>query len=202
MALTDVQICNLALGHIGHTKFISALTDRTNEAQVLNTFYEPARDVVLEDYPWPFATKYETLGLVTDFTDETDPHDWDYAYRYPSDCVYARRIVTSNGRSEPKPAPFKVGSDEDGRLIYTNEEDAILEYTRLVDDPSLYPSKFAMALSWYLASLIAPGLAKSDKKAGACAQMYHIVKTMAEAGAGNEQHAVPEPESEFIRARE
>src|SRR5512146_1689119 len=103
MTLTDIQICNMALGHIGVTKFIAALTDRSNEANVCNLYYEQARDFVLEDLPWPFATRYISLGLVTDFTALTIPHDWSYAYRYPSDCVFARRLVTTIGRTDPNP---------------------------------------------------------------------------------------------------
>lgn len=198
MALTDVQICNMALGHLGQTKFIATLQDRSLAADLCALYYEPARDFVLEDFPWPFATKYATLGLV-----EEDPNsDWSYSYRYPDDCVFARRLVTELGRVDPNPPPFKAGADEDGRLIYTNEEDAILEYTKLVTDTNLFPAVFAMAMSWYLASLIAPGLAKDKKQAMNCLQIYSVVKGTAEARQLNEQQQAVEPESEAIRARE
>lgn len=198
MALTDIQICNMALGHLGHTKFIASLTEPSLAADLCELYYEPARDFVLEDFPWPFATKYVTLGLV-----EEDPNDdWTYSYRYPDDCVYARRIVNEIGRTNPNPPPFKVGADDDGRLIYTDEEDAILEYTKLVTDTNLFPAVFAMATSWYLASLIAPGLAKDKKQALNCLQIYGVVKGTAEARQLNEQQQSVEPESEAIRARE
>lgn len=198
MALTDIQICNMALGHLGHTKFIASLTEPSLAADLCELYYEPARDFVLEDFPWPFATKYVTLGLV-----EEDPNDdWTYSYRYPDDCVYARRIVNALGRTNPNPPPFKVGADADGRLIYTDEEDAILEYTKLVTDTNLFPAVFAMAHSWYLASLIAPGLAKDKKQALNCLQIYSVVKGTAEARQLNEQQQSVEPESEAIRSRE
>lgn len=199
MALTDVQICNMALGHLSHTKFISSLeSDRSLAADLCALCYEPARNFVLEDFPWPFATKYVTLGLV-----EEDPNeDWSFSYRYPDDCVYARRIVTSLGRNDPNPSPFRVGADDEGRLIYTSQEDAVLEYTRLVTNTDLYPSVFAMAVSWYLASLIAPGLAKDGKRGLNCLQVYNVIKGQAQARQLNEQQQAVEPESEGIRARE
>lgn len=124
MPLTDIQICNMALGHIGHighighTKFLSDLAERSSEANVVNNFYAQAVEMTLESYPWPEATKYGTLGLV-----EEDPNDdWDYLYQYPSDCLYARRIVTTNGRVEPIPPPFVTGYSESGRVIYTDSK--------------------------------------------------------------------------------
>lgn len=198
MGFTDVQICNMALGHLGHTKFIAALTERSLAADLCGLYYEPARNYVLEDYPWPEATKYAALGLV-----EEDPNDdWDYSYRYPSDCLFARRLVTEIGRIDPNPPAFKTGIDDQGRLIYSDEEDAVLEYTKLLDDPQQYRPTLGVAISWYLAGLLAPGLAKDRKQATMCFQMYEIVKTTAQSRAGNEQQQATEPESEAIRARE
>ena len=198
MALTDVKICNLALLHAGSTKFIDALTEQSDEAEVCSLSYEQARDFVLEDYPWPFATRYAALGLV----EATPNDDWDFSYRYPSDCVFARRLVSSLGRRDPNPPPFRIGSDDTARLLYTNQEDAVLEYTMRVVDPILFTSKFGEAVSWYLAGLIAPGLSKNLKFANSMFQMYDIVKNRAEAHSGNEQQQTPEPDSEFIRARD
>lgn len=202
MPLTDVQICNMALGHIGHTKFIAALTDRSNEASVLNQFYEQARDFSLECFPWPFAKKTVTLGLVTDYTVLDTIHEWSYAYRYPDDCLFARYILTANGRMETDPPPFEVGSDDSGRLIFTDQEDAILVYTRRVTDPALFTAAFGESVSWWLSGLICPGLAKDKKQAQGCFQMFQALKPLAEARSGNEQQQSPELDSEFIRARQ
>lgn len=198
MPVTDIQICNMALGHLGQTKFIATLTERSLASELCALYYEPARDFTLEDLTWPFATKYLALGLV-----EEEPNDdWAYSYRYPDDCVFARRLVTTRGRTDPNPPPFKAGSDETARLIYTNEEDAVLEYTKRITDTDLFPAVFAMAVSWYLASLLAPGIAKDKKQAGNCLQIYMVMKSTASAQQLNEQQQSPEPESEAIRARE
>lgn len=197
MALSDVQICNMALGHVGHTKFIESLSGRSNEASVLNMFYEDARDFTLESYPWPEATKYITLGLVSE-----DPNDdWDYMYQYPDDCVFARRIVTSLGRTDPNPPPFITGYSEDGRVIYTDEENAVLEYTMRLEDAGLFRPTLGQAISWYLGFLIAPGLAKEPKVANQCFQVWQAMVSRAEQRAGNEQQLAQEIDSEAIRSR-
>lgn len=201
MAFTKEQLCNLALGHLGVTKFIvdlAAETGRSNEATVMNLYYDPAVEFVLEDYPWPELTKYVTLGLV-----EADPNDdWLYSYRYPSDCIFARRISTSIGRVDPNPPPFETGVDDQGRLIYTDTADAILEYTLLPESPALFRPTLGMAISWWLAGLACPGLAKKKELADRCMKMYVALKSTAQARAGNEQQQSVEPESEMIRARE
>lgn len=197
MALTDVMICNLALGHLGQTKFIASLDDRSLAANLCTQYYEQSRNFALEDFPWPFANKYAAIGLI-----EEDPNDdWRYSYRYPSDCLAVRRIVTSLGRLETAPPPFEVGGDAAGRLIYTNQESAVIRYTRLVEDTNLYPAVFGEAVSWWLAGLMAPGLAKDRKQAQVAFQMYGLVKEQAEAQQLNEQQQTTEPDSEFIRAR-
>lgn len=197
MPWTDIEICNMALLHVAHTKFIAALDERSNEARVCNLAYEKARDSTLEAFPWPEATKYITLGLV----EETPNHDWDYLYQYPDDCLYARRLVTANGRNEPNPPPFITGYSASGRVIYTSEADAVLEYTVRLEDPALFRQSLGDAISWYLAFLIAPGLAKEPKIANDCYKVWMAMVSKAETRAGNEQQQTDEPESEFIRSR-
>lgn len=201
MPLTDVQICNMALGHVGHSKFIAALTERSNEVSVLNQYYTNSRDFLLESYPWPFAKKTAVLGLVTDNTTVATLHEWTYIYRYPSDCLYARYLLTANGRAETNPPQFEIQSDDVGRLIGTHQEDAVLVYTRRVTDPSIFTYSFGEALSWFLAAEIANSLGKDKKVAQMCLQMFEAMKPWAEARSGNEQQAEPEQDSEFIRAR-
>ena len=52
-----------------------------------------------------------------DAPDYANP-DWTYAYRYPSDCLFARRITEvaqgTQRQFDPTPIPFRVGRDENG----------------------------------------------------------------------------------------
>ena len=199
MATSVEQIVNLGLSHVGHTQFVDNLeTEQSAEAALGNLHYEPARDYVLEDFPWPEATKYIALGLL----EENPNDDWLYSYRYPDDCLFVRRIVTALGRHDPNPPPFITGADDTGRLIYTDEADAVIEYTKLLTDVVQFRPTLVMAMSWYLGAMMCPGLAKDKKQADRCMQMYALVKSQAQARALNEQQQTPEPDSEFIRARQ
>lgn len=203
MAMTDIQLCNMALGHVGVAQTIANLeTERSNEADRCTLYLAQAKESTLEDFAWPEATAYATLGLVTDNSQVSTPYDWLYAYRYPSDCVHVRRIVTVLGRGDPNPPPFHIGSDSSGKLVWTNQATAVIEYTKRLDDVNLFSMLLAEAVSWRLASFIAPSLSRIKGMAGSALQMYGLVLARAQVKAGNEQQQSPEPESEFTRARE
>src|SRR5688500_16403932 len=82
MALTKVQIFNLALSRVGTKSSVSDVDENSAEAARLRAIYDHVRDAVLADHPWPFATVYEALAE-TGTTDSA----WIYQYRYPSDCL-------------------------------------------------------------------------------------------------------------------
>lgn len=202
MPSTPVRIKNLALAHIGHSIFIDDAQEEGNEPDVLAVLYDDAVAVVLEDFWWGFARRFVTLGLVTDFTTLDTPQKWSYAYRYPVDTVTIRGIIRGGRALDTNPAEWEVGSDDTGRLIYTNEEDCIVEVTKLITDPSIYTAMFAMAVSWYLAFLIVPALAKDKSIAGQMLTMYNSALRTAEAKDANEAHYDPlTQESSAIRAR-
>jgi len=64
MALTESDIANLALLHLGDKGSITTLaTDTTPEARKLRALYEVRRDSLLRSYPWNFATKRARLAI-------------------------------------------------------------------------------------------------------------------------------------------
>lgn len=197
MPATDVSIINMALAHVGWTQFITARSQLLNQTAVLNLFYDQAVEYALEDFAWGFARRYVTLGLV-----EEDPNDdWTFSYRYPTGTAKVRRIVTSLGLLDPNPAPFSIGQDDTGKLVYTDQEDAVVETTKLITTTAQFPAMFVEAVSWWLAGLSCPGLAKDRKQAAGCFQMYSLVLQRAQAKDRNESQDHPELESEAIRSR-
>ena len=82
MALSEVGICNLALGWLG-ANLITSFTDDSEEARLCNANYEAARDVTLEDRNWTFATSRRTLTPLS-----ADPNIGNSnAFQLPPDCV-------------------------------------------------------------------------------------------------------------------
>ena len=198
---SEVAIVNIALSHLGVGKEIANLvTEQSEEAECARRLYGTARDATLRDFPWPFATTIATLALI-----EEDPNDeWAYSYRYPTDCLYLRRIL-SGIRNDYRQSrvSYKIAQDSGGSLIYTDQGDAQIEYTARVTDPTRYPQDFVIMLSLYLAALIAPRLAGGDphKLGDRAMKMYYLELSKAVSRAANEEQAEEAPVSEFERAR-
>ena len=202
---SKVDVWNMALGHLGVTTTIASPTENTKERKTMSRYYDVALEATLRDRNWPFATKYKNPGLVTDFTADDDATlEWDYAYRYPTDCLFVRRVMGNGGRTSAVRVPFRIVSDDTGRLIYTDMEDAKIEYTAKVTDPVKFPPDFMLALSERLAAYAAPSLTRGDS-AGLgvrSLELYAIELNIATANALNEDQADQnQPDSEFIRER-
>lgn len=198
---SNTEISNLALAHLGIGKRIANLTtEQSQEAAVCRVFYETSLDEILRDFAWPFATKFVALGLV-----EEDPTtEWAFSYRYPSDCLDLRRIFSGvRDDSRQSRVPYKLGQDASGVLIYTDIEDAEVEYTYRADDPQFFPPDFTMAFSFLLASYIAATITGGDpfKLSGQALQKYSVWLSKAKAKAGNEEQPSEEVDSEFVRER-
>ena len=58
--MTEVEICNLALSHVGDSK-ITTLTDANPAARKCNQWYAIARDSLLRSYRWNFAMSRDIL---------------------------------------------------------------------------------------------------------------------------------------------
>ncbi len=91
--------------------------------------------------------------------------DWLHAYRTPGTMLSARRLVKELTRRvyDDNPFTFKVGTDDGGELLYTDAEQAVLEYTSRIDRAVLLgDALFKDAFAWRLASSLAPSLAQVD----------------------------------------
>ena len=202
MAESATEICNLALTHLGSTVEIEDLDDEgSDEAIICRRVFANTRDAVLRDFHWPFATKIQALGLV-----EEDPNsEWAYSYRTPSDCLNVRRILSGiRNDSRQSRVPYRIGQDVQGELIFTDKEDAELEYTTRITDVVRFPADFVNALALRVAAYIAPKLTAGDpfKLGERALQLYLREISNAQANAANEEQAEEPVESEFIRGRE
>lgn len=197
---SKTQVCNLAISHLGIGKEIQDFeTDKTSEAEACRRFYDVALETTLRDFNWAFARRFFTLNLVA----SNPTTEWDYSYRYPDNCVRLRRILSGTWpETRQSRVPYLIGSDDTGRLIYTNEASAVCEYTRFIEEPILYPSGFEIAFSYRLAYYIAPRI--TDVNFNLKSQMagyYDVELKKAQSNANNEEQNAEEPESEFIRVR-
>lgn len=199
---TSTIISQLALSHLNITKQIADVdTEKSKEAAACRQFFEVARDELLRDFPWPFATKFAQLALIV----ESPTFEYGFAYRYPTDCLFIRRILSGlRNDNRQSRIHYRVGNDDAGRVIYTDQQNAAVEITTIdAQNPAKWDSDFALALSYRLASYIAPSLTGGDPfKTGEQAfKLSQIHSSKAFANAKNEEQAEDYPESELIRAR-
>jgi hypothetical protein len=197
-----VALCNIALGHLAVGTTIAALTEKSKEAEACAQTYPIVRDELLREFPWPFATRRVALALI----DENPSPTWAYRYRAPTDAVAYRGIDTGYGRyatTAQSFAQFVVGMDDAGPTIETNYPAATMLYTARVEDPTFYPADFAQALSYRLASMIAPRVTGGDQfKLGALAfQQYQWMLGRAKVAALNEERVPPTQSNRLIDAR-
>lgn len=201
MTVTKTNLANLALVHLAVSSEIANVdTDNTPIARAFRRVYETTRDEVLRDFAWPFAKRTVELQLV-----EEDPTtEWAYSYRYPTDCLKARRLVSgSRNESRAQRIPYSIAGDDSGSLIYTDLEDAQLEYTMGVTDPARWMPDFVVALSLLLAHRIAPSTTGGDpaKLGRRALELFQFRIASAQNNALNEEQADIEPDSSLISSR-
>lgn len=219
MALTEIQIANMALARLGNTNALLGQTvsiiptigedEFSIEGQQVATFYGPCRERVLRDYPWAFASKLLELTLRdTDDGTQVWAGRWRYEYAYPTDALLIRAVrFPGEARDNPKPNPFEISASTSDRVIRTNvavDEDggAIGEYTLNITAVSIYSDdpKFVSALAWCLAFEIAPGLGADPSKQAAAWQAYISELRSAQRSDANEDARDEQPDESFVTA--
>jgi hypothetical protein len=200
IAANTMTICNMALGHLGVLQTISSLDEKSQEAIACKRFWDVCRESTLRDFTWPFATRFETLELV----EEQPTSEWLYSYRYPNDCLFVRRIFSGvRNDDEGSMIRYLVGADDNGQLIFTDQEDAEIEFTHESNVPARWPVDFVLAASLHLAALIAPSVTKGDPNNLAKKNMdnYMLRIGRAVSNSKNEQARDPQPMDSFTRSR-
>lgn len=178
---SEVDICNLALGHIGDAATVSSISppEGSPQSEHCARFYPIARDALLEMHPWGFATKRVNLALLTSAWPE-----WTYAYAVPNDALnllavlppaatddYSAGIqtmfsqtgepITAGGNYQPQPYNWEI-MDDGTQVIYTDQVNAALRYSAQITDTTQFSPLFVTNLSWLLASYLAGPVIKGD----------------------------------------
>ena len=207
-----VQICNMALSHIGSEARVSSISppDGSVEAGHCATFYDLARTELLEPGNWAFSLKRAPLAEVTNPSTA-----WTYAYAKPSNCLRALRILrpsiaitvfTQDLAAVPHAddsgsAPFNV----EGDVIFTNAPDAVLVYVQDVTDSTKFPASFTSALSYLLASHLAGPIIKGNEGVRVGDAMRQRAMTLADIAAtasanASSAESLPQPTLLSVRA--
>jgi hypothetical protein len=150
---STVDICNLALMHIGVNATIASLTEQSTEARACSRVYDTAKNATLRDHNWNFATKYISLADIG-----TPPEGWHYRYQYPNDCIKAISVTpATNNITAQKQHSFRVVSQDnlETKAIICNISPATLEYVADIKSSQNFDPLFVEAISLRIASMIA-----------------------------------------------
>lgn len=166
-----VDVCNMALGHLGARMLITSIDppDGTAEAGYCATFYSIARKEAMEAAAWRWTKRRILLAPAP-----SNPSTvWSYAYTLPSDCLTALRVLQASfffdftAGSLNCATPLTIdqlalfterGSanfDVEDDVLLTNEPDAVLMYAIDVVDTSRWSAAFTAFVSYLLASYLA-----------------------------------------------
>ena len=221
--LSAVALCNLALSRIGVLQQISSLTppDNSPAGIACAAVYDFCRQSLLHEFPWGWASKYAVLTLASTPGVMANP-EWLYAYQYPTDCLFVRRIISTptpppglpttlqavpswdRSDTNPYPPPFEIGYMNGSQVIYTDLINAACKYTFDQGDTGPMVPEFADIFAWRLAVELSMSLANNDGIRQRALREYGRTSTEGAAHAMNEsQNSQPfiSDSSEFVRAR-
>jgi len=193
---SEVDICNLALSHVGASATISSLTEQSEEAFHCNLLYADIRDSVLISHPWNFSTRHIALSDVG-----SPPDTWAYRYSYPNSCLYAREILQTDKTADPIKFEIALADAYNAKVILTDQETASLIYTYKVTNTLVFSPMFINAISWRLAAEIAMPLTRDEKRMDMAFQMFNRAISEAKTFNSNESYSDINREAEWITGR-
>lgn len=198
---TDAQVCNQALGYVGHRAVIGSLLEQSTEAQACATHYQTAKNAILEAFPWRWATARATLAQ---FPANITREGYARVFAAPRDMVSANsaRQIEDGGRPSVDPIPFLVELDSSGAyfIIATDAEVPRLIYTRDVE-VALWPAKAIDALATELAVRLALTLPVKPELAARLVPLATLKLREAMAVTANGESPDKEPDAPSIQAR-
>jgi hypothetical protein len=197
------KIFNLALAALFLQKRISnADTDQSTETQTLQTFWDTAYWSALQELDLDSTSSRKPLELVKD-----NPNTfWRYAYKYPSDCIFLRRIVSTNLTDDQESKiDLRVELFENQKCIMTNEQFAEVEYISKDVPLSTITAEAALFISLKLAKLSVPLIVGTNSAAVMKSIDESYVKAILDAQRkDSNETTIYQPEwmrSEFAKAR-
>ena len=149
MAVSAVQICNMALAKIGNYS-ITSLDDATKEARACKVFYPFLRNEMLQSHPWNFAMSRADISAALT---TTPAFQWDYAYTLPADCLRVWELYGSTAE----------WVCEDWQLLTNQDAEIYIRYIKLIETTGRYSPAFDSCLATRVGAELATKLA-DDKK--------------------------------------
>jgi hypothetical protein len=161
---SDVDVVNDALYQIGEGP-INNFDDGTLTANRAKAFYSALVDDALRRYHWAFAKFFDDLVQLETGSPTTK---WSYAFKLPNDpyCL-AVRVVNNDEKLK-----WEVAG---GRILLLNDDEAEIEFTGRVTDPTQWDATFYQAVTLGLTSKFLASIKHDYKGAQAMMGAYAAV---------------------------
>lgn len=102
MAITTLDVVNMALSEIGWRNPINSFNEVSPAAQVAKLQFSPKIEMLMRGAPWNFC-RHQILGTVLKASvidgvtsDNPPPQPWNYEYAWPSDALRVRFMIPYN----------------------------------------------------------------------------------------------------------
>lgn len=206
-----VQICNMALSHIGSEARVLSISppDGSVEAGYCSTFYDAARTELLEPGTWRFSLTRVKLAQTNNLSTT-----WAYAYALPSTCMRPVRVLRAGAGltvfNQDQASVFQPNDDDsapftvEGDVVYTNEPEAVLVFVHDVTDTAKFTPSFKSTLSYLLASYLAGPIVKGVeglRLGDAMRERAMALADIAAAASANASAVYNEPNPTILAAR-
>lgn len=169
MSFSKVDICNMALAHIGEVS-IQSFEDNNRRARLCKTMYAPYMLATLTDIDWSFARRFKVLQEVSRPVNADTTTSGLYTYQLPSDCLVARDLYPKGSKDfwevVGKYLQCYKASEEGIYLYYTSAEVIETDFTH----------SFVIAVAANMAVALAPSLTQDVKLTSLLTQQYERIK--------------------------
>jgi len=163
MAISKIQICNLALASLGEDS-IRSFDENNKRARLCDIFYNITRDYLLSKFDWPFARTFTYLNEVIV---EHDVPEGMRVFQLPNDCENPRDISPLGSRQK-----WYIQADK----LYTNIEKVGLYYTKKEVNQALFSSTFSNLLALGISVRICPPITQDKQLAKDLHTQYNILQ--------------------------
>lgn len=194
MALSQVQIVNLALTKLGQDRAI-AITDDVEAVRVMRSLWDMARDTALAAYPWKFAITRTTLPALGDAPAGAT---WALQFALPETCLRLVQVGEDWAFYDPTSDRFAL---EGGNILTNEEAPLFVRYVQRVENVGLWPPLFGRAMAMQLAMDACEKLTTSSAKFAAAEQSFALAVREARKQSAIERPPQRNADSDWLRAR-
>ena len=188
--MTKVDLCNRALGVLGHDRTIDSFDEESTEALRCRQFFDVALEEVLGAHDWDFAAVEQPYTLKA-----ADSNGW---ARLPhiEDCLRIVRVTDSSAHA------LQVRRMRDFMLIKLGIGDtATIRYISKDIDVETLPPKFREAFVYQFAALLCAPMFGSDSKTEGFTNLAKMKLAEAISADADETSSPGDWENPFLAAR-